>query len=449
MVPASQFLLFGVSDDLCTDVVYTDVHRFEMIQTIGHSNHARHPCDCNLTSHHQQARTSREDVGFPSGDPDVDKAHLFLLSKQKMKLSVAIALVFLLQAEVSTGFLTSTPLLAHHYPSPQGRFFVESQGTGVMPTYRQNPRSLLLSMSDSAAKEELTPEETTLVQSLYERSDNDGEKLRKVLVEAMPSLSSKLVLKLTRLLQAPSKDKLSSVTQKVATVMKDLVDEQLAQGRETLLMLLGAGELRKLDAEIGRASRTGKLDMAFFTVLDMNLQAAAADELDTKQDDKQEASRFSILQHIYTRCQEEVEKLVPPEVALLNKLLRTEQDSIRANQLQHYLCPQPNVIKLPDGQEIPVRNSDQNKVLVPPSQLIDALASTVQKIRTAEKAGGIDREAAANMVESCRQVAREARIVIGQSYGVDSTELRRFEEGLQPVFRPSSPQSPYVQGGEA
>jgi hypothetical protein len=304
-------------------------------------------------------------------------------------------------------------------------------------------------MSDSAAKEELTPEETTLVQSLYERSDNDGEKLRKVLVEAMPSLSSKLVLKLTRLLQAPSKDKLSSVTQKVATVMKDLVDEQLAQGRETLLMLLGAGELRKLDAEIGRASRTGKLDMAFFTVLDMNLQAAAADELDTKQDDKQEASRFSILQHIYTRCQEEVEKLVPPEVALLNKLLRTEQDSIRANQLQHYLCPQPNVIKLPDGQEIPVRNSDQNKVLVPPSQLIDALASTVQKIRTAEKAGGIDREAAANMVESCRQVAREARIVIGQSYGVDSTELRRFEEGLQPVFRPSSPQSPYVQGGEA
>jgi hypothetical protein len=50
------------------------------------------------------------------------------------------------------------------------------------------------------------------------------------------------------------------------------------------------------------------------------------------------------------------------------------------------------------------------------------------------------------MVESCRQIAKEARIVVGNSFGRDSEEMRLFEEGLQPVFRPSSPASPYIKG---
>ena len=88
------------------------------------------------------------------------------------------------------------------------------------------------------------------------------------------------------------------------------------------------------------------------------------------------ADRLSILQHIYTRCQEEVEKSVPPGVALLNKVLRTEQqEEIRTNQLSHYLCPQPDVIKLPDGQEIPVKDGERNKILVPHEDFIQAIGN--------------------------------------------------------------------------
>ena len=148
--------------------------------------------------------------------------------------------------------------------------------------------------------------------------------------------------------------------------------------------------------------------------------------------------------HVYTRCQEEVEKTVPGGVALLNKLLRTEMESIRANQLEHYLCPQPNTITTPDGKEIELKG--EKPVLVPPSEFMDALADAVKQIRTVEKAGGTDAESAANLVESCRQVASEARVAIAKNYGVDSEELKSFEDGLMPVFRPSSPDSPYIQG---
>lgn len=280
-----------------------------------------------------------------------------------------------------------------------------------------------------------------MVNVLWNQCGKDDAVLQQLVLQALPSMSPKLIMKLKQSVEN-QKDHDESVL-RVAGALQAVLDERLASGRELLASLLEAGELRKLDAEIGKACRAGKLDMGFFTVLDMNLKDATMEG-----GEEGEANRLSILKHVYTRCQEEVEKLVPPGVALLNKLLRTQQDPIRANQLQHYLLPQPNVITLPDGQEIPVPDGDQDKILVPHSELVDALGSTVQQIRTVEQAGGMGREAAANMVEACRTVAREARYVIGENYGVESDELRKFEDGLQPVFRPDSPESPYIKGEE-
>jgi hypothetical protein len=65
-----------------------------------------------------------------------------------------------------------------------------------------------------------------------------------------------------------------------------------------------------------------------------------------------------------------------------------------------------------------------------------------------EQAGGANREMAATMVEACRTMAKEARIVIGEHFGRESEELIKYEEGLQPVFRPESPESPYIKGEE-
>lgn len=343
----------------------------------------------------------------------------------------------------------------------------------VAEVSRPATRRLTLFMTDIAIPDNenfLSDEEASFINTLWNQSNQNTVALQDLLLQTLPTMSSKLIMKLKQSSsnQKPgSTDIVSRSTDgspdeailQVAMALQSLLDDKLSTGREVLATLLSAGELRKLDAEIGKASRAGKLDMAFFTVLDMNIKDAIMEETSTStnenddaagaitgSDPAQTASRLSILKHVYTRCQEEVEKLVPPGVALLNKLLRTDQDSIRANQLQHYLCPQPNVIVLPDGQVIPVRDAERNKVLVPPTDLVKALATTVTQIRTVETAGGMSREVAANMVEACRNVAKEARLVIGKEYGVESQELKEFEEGLQPVFRPVSPESEFIQG---
>jgi len=239
----------------------------------------------------------------------------------------------------------------------------------------------------------------------------------------------------------------------VGKALVDIMDTQLEAGRDLLQTLLQCGEIRKLDGAIGKSLKENKLDMAFFTVLSMNLKDATIgaqesgeviEVVEGQMGSGENPGRLQILQHIYTRCQEEVEKTVSPGVGLLNKLLRTDQAPIRANQLRHYLCPQEaKTITSPDGQNIDLGGS---KALVPPSELIDALQNAVKQIRTVEKSGGADRAAAVGLVESCRQVAIEARLAIGEGYGVDSEVLKDFELALQPVFRPDSTESEYIQG---
>lgn len=243
----------------------------------------------------------------------------------------------------------------------------------------------------------------------------------------------------------------------VGKALVNILDDNLESARDLLKSFLQAGEIRKLDGAIGRAVKANQLDMAFFTVLNMNLRDAALErEADGKSTglgsegeggfshSGDDADRYQILNHIYTRCQEEVEKIVSPGAGLLNKLLRTDQPSIRANQLRHYLCPQaPKTISTPDGKSVELAGSN---ALVKPKELIGALENAIRQIRSVEKTGGATREMAAECVESCRQVAIEARLAIGEGYGTSSEELKEFEMGLQPVFRPDSAESEFIKG---
>ena len=177
------------------------------------------------------------------------------------------------------------------------------------------------------------------------------------------------------------------------------------------------------------------------------LEAAVGEEQDgVDENGNPKPSRFQILQHIYTRCEEEVEKQLPPGRALLNKLLRTPQDSIRRNLYEHYLCPQaPPVITAPDGKELELKPTAAaaKAVLVNLPDFVAAIAETVKQIRSIERAGGMERGSAANMVEMVRHIAKESRVIILENYGEDSEEVKQFQEELEPVFRPSSRDSPY------
>jgi hypothetical protein len=301
-------------------------------------------------------------------------------------------------------------------------------------------RSSRLYMSEAEASDsKLSDEEWSVVSDLYKKASGDGTALGKIVAEALPSINPTLIMKLRGAIEDSREEFVA-----VKNALNSVLDARLAGARDVLFEFLNAGEIRKLDALIGKAAREGKLDVAFFQVLNMNLQDASEQGPDEAESDENTANRFQILQHIYTRCQEEVEKTIPPGVALLNKLLRTDATSIRSNQLNHYLCPQPNIIKTPDGKELKLEGRE--KILVSHEEFIEAIGNAVKQIRTVEKSGGANMEMAANMVESCRKVAKEARMVIADKFGKDSTELQDFEAGLMPVFRPSSSDSRYIQG---
>ena len=308
------------------------------------------------------------------------------------------------------------------------------------------------SSSSAVDSDSLSEEEANMVKDIYEKycdEDTEQNTLKKALLEVLPTWPAKMIVKLR---QSESDDDLAIRT--VSRQLNELLQESLEQAKGTLLQLLNAGEVRKLDSLIGKAARENRLDVAFFNVLSMNIRDAAEQEQAAEQNDASQsnnetdeapASRLQILQHVYTRCQEEVEKLIPPGMALLNKLLRTDQEAIRANLYRHYLTPQQSTIETPDGKKIELPVS-QSSVLVPLDDFIKAIETAVLQIRTVEKAGAANPTSGAAMVESCRQIAKEARVVIGESYGAESDELNSFEEGLMPVFRPSSPTSPFIQG---
>ena len=312
--------------------------------------------------------------------------------------------------------------------------------------------------------------------ALADEKEEENASFQNAAETIFPSLSPALIMKLRNgeELIAMSKSKADDDDKQLLNVFLDLskalnamTDRRLEDARNTLEQLLNAGEIKKLDALIGNSARKSKLDVAFFQVLQMNLRDAsveaqqaevdavevAAEAAEVEGENNKEgatasANRYQILQHIYTRCQEEVEKTINPGTALLNKLLRTDVDSIRTNQLNHYLLPPPSTIKSPDGKEITLSANSNKKSLVSHTDFCDAIGIGIKQIRSVEKSGAtnVNAEIAANLVESIRKVAIEARFVIGEHYGGNSTEVIQFEESLEPVFRPTTPDSPYIQG---
>jgi hypothetical protein len=385
-----------------------------------------------------------------------------------MKLHLAFSSFILLLD--STSSFQVHPQLVNKIPSSPFRI----TATSINPRQQQsfnsissNPLLILRSektdTTESApeqgeGREELTDDELTLISAI---AQTDTASLDSFLMTNLSNMPSHVILTP----RDAADDKLPTYASKLSdnqcahlkTVGKALVeimDNNLKAGRDLLQDLLKCGEIRKLDAAIANAMKQDKIGMSFFTVLNMNIRDAAMEQVDegstlSKTEEGEfstgdNANRYQILQHIYTRCQEEVEKTVSPGAGLLNKLLRTDQDTIRANQLRHYLCPQaPKTISSPDGKSVELPGSD---ALVKPSELIDALQNAVKQIRTVEKTGTVDVSAAAALVESCRQVAIEARLAVGEGYGIESEELKEFELSLQPVFRPDNADSEYIKG---
>ncbi len=293
----------------------------------------------------------------------------------------------------------------------------------------------------------LADEDRSFVASLCGRLDEAGVSvLEDELSRSLDRMSPRLLVALQ--MAAAGEGGFDEQMMRVGRVLRSVLDARLDSARRLLEELLRSGEIRRLDALIGRSAREGRLDTSFFQVLSVNMRDAAMNA-DVVGDGGgigaapisgdaagAGANRLQVLQHVYTRCQEELEKNVPPGTGLLNKLLRTESAGIRDNQLRHYLGPQATSITSPDGKVIELPNA-HGKPLVSHVEFVDAISDAVRRLREVERAGGTDRLSAVSLVEDVRRIAAEARTVLASVHGEGGDIVVEFQEGLQPVFRPS------------
>lgn len=303
----------------------------------------------------------------------------------------------------------------------------------------------------------LSDEDKSLIKTLYKSSNGSQEAMENAITAELDNMHPALMVALQMAADKgewkddESSEEFEKQIVAVGCALQNVLDIQLRSGRELLAELLNSGEIRKLDSMISKAAKDGKLDMSFFSVLGMNMkdavmggetmasptlaQGEGQEAVEGEEEGKPTgANRLQILQHIYTRCQEELEKTVAPGVGLLNKLLRTDQPSIRANQLSHYLGPQATTITSPDGKTIDLGGT--GKPLVSHTEFIEALVNAVNQIRTLEAAGGTDKLSAVNLIENIRQIAINARGVLVESFGEESDVVQEFQMELQPIFRP-------------
>lgn len=202
--------------------------------------------------------------------------------------------------------------------------------------------------------------------------------------------------------------------------MEDVMEKRLEDGAEKLRRVLQAGEINKMDAELVKLVRGGEVDTGFNLVLASNIQHARASEDDTM---------LQLYTHLSTRVQEELEKQASPALGLLHRLLRTDDEELRARIIVDFMVPKQAVV-LPSGEQVPLGKPVPPKVT--PVEFAEVVRDTITAVASVDLgAGDTGVDPVADYVESCRQVAKVARVVIADN--LDTSALDEFSELLGPV----------------
>jgi len=208
------------------------------------------------------------------------------------------------------------------------------------------------------------------------------------------------------------------------SVLQARSQQRFERARDQLQTLLEAGEINKMDAKLAKLVGRGEIDAGFFYVLLRNLE-------DAQRDGDEGGAR--LMAHIHTRLQELLEGQAEPALALLHKLTRLDQSSIRLNLLRHNLVPQTSA-PLPGGGELPL--ASPAPAMVAPMELAAAIEQALDKVFALT----VDPAAKIATAEEIKTVAKEARAVVEEAY--DQKMLDEFSDFLTPAFSRALPPRP-------
>lgn len=208
----------------------------------------------------------------------------------------------------------------------------------------------------------------------------------------------------------------------VANALEGAIGRRMENAKKVLEDMINSSvnaERGDIDVRIRKCLKDQDSPLPLLMVLQLNIAQAQNDG---------DEDKLRAMLHVYTVMNEELEKKVSRVRALVNKLMRMEDANIRANLLRHHLTPMEVAPSSdPDGPP------GLMAAMVPPNRLAMGISELVQNVDRSLKAiVGEDEEARFEMIERIRQVAKEARAIIGEVYS--EGQMNTFSADLTPAF---------------
>ncbi|CAE7333092.1 unnamed protein product [Symbiodinium sp. CCMP2592] len=142
-----------------------------------------------------------------------------------------------------------------------------------------------------------------------------------------------------------------------------------------------------------------------------------------------DGDKLRVMMHISTVMQEELEKKASRVKAMLNKLLRIEDENIRNNILKDQLTP----VEIAGAPDLDGSGGQLMAAQVPWERLAPAIESLVKDVdRQMVAVLGPDDNARYETMDRIREVAKQARLIIGDVYG--QGPMDQFSADLTPAF---------------
>lgn len=218
-------------------------------------------------------------------------------------------------------------------------------------------------------------------------------------------------------------------------VLEALAGEQqkrIAAATNAVKSVLSLGDPRKMEGAVVKMAREGKIDEAFLLLLEANEDQARAAGA---------TGPAELMERLRKRAMDEKDKQASSkEVALIRKLLRTNDANERELILEDAFTPRANLLvagtaenaqKAMDGEA-----PDQDKPMpdVPPPDFINACKAVLLNFGNL----GSDDESRGDLASRIRKLAAEAEVVATRIYGKGMTlreqQDRMWEEQTTSIF---------------
>eukprot|EP00438_Fugacium_kawagutii_P010655 Skav210574 [mRNA] locus=scaffold2317:179659:180669:+ [translate_table: standard] len=280
--------------------------------------------------------------------------------------------------------------------------------TWLAPRVPRVPRRAAETVSPGVEEESLLPE-------LLELAESGGASLQERLEEVFAKVSPDDLASLRMKVSDPSAPD-HAAAQRLGDAIQVAMTRRLTDAKNVLEELIQKAD-GDVNLKIRKMLKAVESPLPILMVLQLNIAEAQ---------ERADGERLQVLMHISTVMQEELEKKASRVRGMLNKLLRIEDENIRNNILRDQLTP-VEVAGAPAG------GTPLMAAMVPPDRLAPAIASLVSEVdRQMVAVLGPDDDGRYETMERIRQVAKQARMIIGEVYGQGVMDT--FSADLTPAF---------------